>query len=114
MNPTATCRVCGAYVEWSWEEAFQKFGFGDGDGNVFTADVAAVLRAAGYGVEHHVWGCHNDVILAITQGGTNLIPPDAKVGYDSPRRYLPAAIVTLLDSKLPSTASAKRKRRAVK
>ena len=114
MTSNATCRVCGAHVEWSWEEAFQKFGFGDGDGNVFTADVAAVLRAAGYGVEHHVWGVHNDVILAITKDGANLIPPDAKVGYDNPRRYLPQPIVKLLDEKLPSTAPANRKRRAVR
>ena len=38
------------FIIWSWEEAFDKFGFEDGDGLVMTDVVAAVLQDAGYSV----------------------------------------------------------------
>jgi hypothetical protein len=64
--------------------------------------VAAVLEQAGYVVQHDVWGLHNDVIDSIKKDEVEQIPGSAEVGYDNPRDYLPAAIVTLLDEKLPA------------
>ena len=90
---------------WSWEEAFSKFGFADGDGNIQTHQVVAVLKQAGYEVSSHDWGCHNHVIDSIKQDGRELIPHDDDsvfFGYDDPRGYLPADIVSLLDEKLPA------------
>lgn len=95
-----TCTTCGGTYHWSWEEAFDKFGFGDGDGMVMTDTVADVLRDAGYTVTAEPWGFHNVVILSVKRDGQDLIPPTAVVGYDSPRNYLPTAIIDLLDEKL--------------
>ena len=99
--PSCTCETCGGPYYWIWEDAFDKFGFGDGDGQVQTSNVANVLQQAGYEVDHDYWGLHNDVIRSIKKDGAELIPDTAEVGYDDPRKYLPAAIVTLLDEKLP-------------
>ncbi len=32
--PITECQNCGGSLHWHWEEAFAKFGFGDGDGQV--------------------------------------------------------------------------------
>lgn len=96
--PIAKCLVCGGAYHWKWEDAFDKFGFDDGDGQVMTDDVASVLSAAGYSVVAEPWGLHNVVILSIkTVEGIEQIPGTAEVGYDSPRDFLPEAIVHLLD-----------------
>ena len=98
--PTTSCKISGSIIPWNWEEAFDKFGFGDGDGQVMTHTVAIVLQRAGYSVEHHTWGLHNDIITSIKHKGVELIPDTANVGYHDPRVYLPEAIVTLLDREL--------------
>lgn len=100
--PKCICETCGGPYYWIWEDAFDKFGFGDGDGQVETGTVASVLRAAGYDVEHDVWGLHNDVIRSIKKNSVEQIPEGTDIGYDDPRKYLPAAIVTILDEKLPA------------
>ena len=103
--PTDECHTCGGDYSWSWEEAFDKFGFGDGDGQVETWQVVAVLTDAGYEVESEVWGMHDTVIHSIKKDGEELIPmddPNAVVGYSDPRQYLPRNIVELLDGKLPA------------
>ena len=88
-------------ITWSWEEAFDKFGFEDGDGSVMTDVVESVLRDAGYGVAAEPWGMHNVVIFSIKDSsGNELIPSTVKIGYDHPRSYLPKAIIALLDSDL--------------
>lgn len=93
-------------ITWSWEEAFDKFGFGDGDGVVMTHVVENVLTDAGYTVIAQAWGMHNIVIESIKDAsGTELIPSDIHHGYDNPREYLPQAIIQLLDTD-PSTADA--------
>ncbi len=100
MIPVFTCcPCCGTRHEWSWEEAFDKFGFGDGDGLVMTGAVADALRARGYAVETNVCGLHNEVILSIkTRDGRELIPHERiRFGYDAPRNYLPQDIIVLLD-----------------
>lgn len=94
-----TCTCCGGRYYWTWEEAFDKFGFSDGDGMVMTATVAAILQDAGYVVDRHVCGLHNEIILSIkTKDGAELIPEEATVGYDDPRDYLPRDIIVLLDA----------------
>ena len=44
--PTALtiCESCGSSHEWTWADAFDKFGFGDGDGLVMTSSVADIPR----------------------------------------------------------------------
>lgn len=98
-----TCTCCGGRYYWTWEEAFDKFGFSDGDGMVMTATVAAALQDAGYVVERHVWGLHNEVIDSIkTKDGAELIPHGRiDHGYDDPREYLPQDIIAILDAAFP-------------
>lgn len=83
---------------WFWEEAFDKFGFGDGDGLVFTDTVAEFIETLGYAVEHQTWwACHNEVIGSIKKpDGEELIPEGAS-GYYDPRTYLPGDLVAALD-----------------
>jgi hypothetical protein len=95
-----TCESCGTRHEWTWEEAFDKFGFGDGDGLVMTDSVGGVLIDAGYAVESQQWGLHNVVITSIKLDGVEQIPEGTRLGYDDPRSYLPAAVVELLDAKV--------------
>jgi hypothetical protein len=100
--PLTTCDTCGSDAyRWSWTEAFDKFGFNDGDGQVETWQVEAVLVQAGYDVEVQTWGLHNTVIVSIKRDGKDCIPDGISFGYDDPRGYLPAEIVDLLDRHLP-------------
>lgn len=86
-------------ISWTWEEAFDKFGFEDGDGPVMTDVVEAVLTDGGYTVIAEAWGMHNVVIQSIKDaGGAELIPSDIEHGYDDARDYLPNAIISLLDT----------------
>jgi hypothetical protein len=100
--PKSTCDRCGGELHWRWEEAFDKFGFGDGDGQIMTHVVEDVLRTAGYVVSSEPWGLHNITICSIKRDGAELIPNTANVGYHDPRNYLPKYIVRLLDRKLPA------------
>ena len=96
---STTCPTCGESHSWSWEEAFEKFGFGDGDGIVMTEHVATALRTRGHTVTTEPWGCHNVTITSIkTKKGKELIPEDINLGYDDPRDYLPKPIIELLDA----------------
>ena len=99
--PKSECLTCGGIHEWMWEEAFDKFGFNDGESQVMTQEVVKVLETAGYEVLSNQWGIHNEIIIGIAKGGVQLIPATANIGYDDPRRYLPPEIVALLDRKLP-------------
>ena len=104
--PISTCDHCNGDYHWSWTEAFDKFGFLDGDGQVETWQVEAVLIESGYDVIVEGWGLHNTVITSIKQDGRELIPendPEFRFGYDDPRSYLPAPIVALLDRELPES-----------
>lgn len=98
-----TCPTCTHDTHWSWTEAFDKFGFCDGDGIVMTEHVADALRARGYTVEVQAWGIHNVTITSIkTEKGKEQIPFDRiQFGYDDARNYLPKRIVTLLDAAFP-------------
>ena len=101
--PVSECECCGGNLHWFWEDAFDKFGFDDGEGQVETETVADVLRSAGYVVATEPWGLHNIVIVSIERDGTELIPygdPNFTFGYNPIRSHLPQAIVDLLDSNL--------------
>jgi len=92
-----SCPFCGHLHRWSWEEAFDKFGFDDGDGLVMTESVAEALRAHGYVATTFHWGFHNVIITAIARDGVSVIPEGTIGGYDDPRDYLPDDVVALLD-----------------
>lgn len=101
--PISECDCCGNDYLWKWEEAFDKFGFMDGDGQVETYQVSDVLIEAGYDVKVDQWGLHNTVIISIKKDNKEFIPhgkPDVVFGYDDPRDYLPEEIVKLLDEEL--------------
>jgi hypothetical protein len=102
--PSTECYCCGGTHNWSWTDAFAKFGFNDGDGQIETSEVESVLSDAGYEVRAQGWGLRNTVIVSIMKDGVELIPhddPNVKFGYDDPREYLPDSIVQLLDTALP-------------
>jgi hypothetical protein len=99
--PKTPCEYCAGAFIWRWEEAFDKYGFNDGDGNVETFVVAEVLEKHGYITVCEKWGLHNVVIYSIKKDGVELIPPGADVGFADPRSYLPAEIIALLDRELP-------------
>jgi hypothetical protein len=102
--PKSICKICGGTLRWRWEEAFDKFGFGDGDGHVMTHEVVHVLRVAGYDASAAPWGVHNITIYSIKRDGVELIPANADTGYDEPRKYLPQKVVRLLDRVLSPDA----------
>ena len=101
--PKTICGHCGSTCHWRWEEAFDKFGFGDGGGLTMTETVATTLRTAGYTVTVEPWGNHNVVISDIQLAAATLIPATARRGYDNPRSYLPAVVTQLLDRELPQS-----------
>lgn len=92
-------------IVWEWDEAFDKFGFSDGDGLVMTDEVAAVLRRHGYNCVIDTWGMHNTVIWKITKGDEVVFDSDNvgeyEFGYDSARLFLPEEIVAILDNEFP-------------
>ena len=97
-----TCMTCTQDTHWSWTEAFDKFGFCDGDGLVMTEHVAEALRKQSYTVTSEPWGSHNVTITSIkTKKGKELIPAKIQIGYDDPLDYLPKRIIVLLDEAFP-------------
>ena len=80
-----------------WEEAFDKFGLGDGDGANFTGEVASFIGLQGYECECDTWGMHNYIIRDILKDGKSILPEEVSVGYDSPREWLPKDLVRKLD-----------------
>lgn len=85
--PTVECDCCGSLnYRWIWEEAFDKFGFNDGDGQVEAWQVESVLAEAGYEVTVDGWGMHNTVITSLKHDGVELIPHDD--GQDHPFAFV--------------------------
>lgn len=95
------CPTCCQETNWSRTEAFDKFGFEDGDGIVMTQRVAETLSNAGYEVSHAPWGIHNIIITSIRRDGVELIPEHTNLGYDDPLDYLPNDIISLLNDAYP-------------
>lgn len=101
--PVCECDTCGSEYHWRWEEAFDKFGFNDGNGQVETWQVEVVLTQAGYTTTVEGWGIHNTVITSIKKNGKELIPydnPAYRFGYDDPRIFFSEELVELLDREL--------------
>ena len=90
-------------IEWDWEEAFDKFGFGDGDGWNGTEIVADFIESLGYGVVGDQWGIHNYMIMELTVGWgpiyISILPDHISRGYDNPHGYLPRDLVQQLETK---------------
>ena len=91
-------------IYWEWQEAFDKFGFGDGDGLVMTYVVADFIKELGYEVEADGWGMHNTIITEIKKGDTIVMDENQSydLGYDDPRGYLPKDFISALDKRFPS------------
>jgi hypothetical protein len=105
--------VCqSSIINWTWEEAFAKFGFGDGTGINMTDTVASAIwgKFPNLSVTTETWGIHNYIIVAITDERTknSVFKPRPKeygacsISYDDPRKYLPYNIVRFLDRTFPS------------
>ena len=105
-------------VEWRWEDAFEKFGFGDGDSWNGTDIVASAIDALGYTAECDGWGCHNYLIVDIKKDGKSILFDDNQkwnaevlkriqargagysehIVYADPNFYLPDDILAMLDA----------------
>jgi len=83
-------------INWGWEEAFDKFGFGDGDAMIMTHHVERAIEELGYTVWAESWGCHNTIVTHLSKDGKDLLE-GVNVGYDDPRVYLPDDLVEALD-----------------
>ncbi len=82
-------------ITWEGEEAFDKFGFGDGDSWNGTHLVEDALEEQGCWVDANTWGMHNYMIDSI-QRGEERWEVD---GYKSPREVLPPDLVAFLDQR---------------
>ena len=81
---------CCEPIEWQLNEAFEKFGFSDGNSNrCYTGDVAEVIERLGYEVECDGWGMHNYVIIEIKRiEGEEIIYDELHLGgYDHDRTF---------------------------
>ena len=114
-------------ISWEWEEAFSKFGFGDGDGWNGTHEVVGEIESLGYECDTENWGCHNYMIFDIKKDGKSILFPEPNLigsnldhwlpevkqrikdrsstrkdveplGYEQPFLYLPDDIIKHLDS----------------
>ena len=90
-------------IEWEWEEAFDKFGFGDGDGWNGTDIVGDFIESLGYDAYRDYWGIHNYMIMKLTvRCGPiliSIIPEHVDIGYDNPNDYLPRGLIKELETK---------------
>lgn len=103
-EPQPACGSCWNQVNWC--ESFDKFGHGDGDDCIHTAQVVRALRDAGYHARLYEGGMHNTLIDEIgyrmSDGSVQVVfaddvPVGARIGYSNPREVLPADIVEFLD-----------------
>ena len=95
------CPTCGQAIDSrkhiSWTEAFCKFGYGDGDGEVYTEEIASHIEKLGLTCEY-AGSIHNTIIDSIKdKDGKELIGESVETGYDCPRDYLPEYLVKYLD-----------------
>jgi hypothetical protein len=82
-------------IEWNWEEAFDKFGFGDGDSWNGTGEIQSWFEdELGWTSESDSWGCHNYIIFSLQDDNGKKYEFD---GYKNPRNILPKKIVKKLD-----------------
>jgi hypothetical protein len=81
-----------------WEEAFDKFGFDDGDkgGYTRTCLVAEFIDSLGYESEFS-GGLHNTYFDSIKDKSGKDFLDGIEIGYSNPREYLPESLVQKLD-----------------
>lgn len=60
-------------IYWTWEDAFSKFGFGDGDSWNGTSLVSDAIEKLGYETECDYWGTHNYMIMDIKKDGKSIL-----------------------------------------
>ena len=108
-------------VEWTWEDAFSKFGFEDGDGWNGTGLVSDAIEKLGYETECDGWGCHNYLVMDIKKDGKSILFDDERgswnattvarmnkngvtniseqyIGYTDPELFLPDDILEMLNA----------------
>ncbi len=96
---TTTVSRFNTEIEIPWEQAFNKFGYGDGE-YLLTHPVVDSLEIQGYEVRTYQWSFHNEIIESIKKDGRELMPDNGSgfnVGYDDPRDYLPGDLIEYLD-----------------
>ena len=87
-------------IHWHWEEAFQKFGFGDGDGWNGTHLVGGALMDLGYSYEAETAGMHNCIIVRLSKDGQEVDLGDLYYEDDAGVRLgLPKEVVRFLDER---------------
>jgi len=90
-------------IYWEWEEAFDKFGFDDGNGWNGTDIVADFIQIFGYETKRQQWGLHNyfitDLLVRCGPIQISIIPEKVEVGYDNPRDWLPRRLIEDLEMK---------------
>lgn len=94
-------------LKWQWIEAFYKFGFDDGDGNIETGSVVDFLKEAGFRAKTFKWIPHNTIIVSIQKDRVEYMPNKIsgyRIGYHNPREYLPAYLIEMLDIAFPPTS----------
>tara|TARA_R100000654_G_scaffold72528_1_gene104442 strand:- start:411 stop:719 length:309 start_codon:yes stop_codon:yes gene_type:complete len=88
-------------IYWKWEEAFDKWGFEDGDGWNGTDLVRTEIEAKFDNLDTwcDTWGCHNFMIMDIRtkDQDATIYEGEPQVGYVCPRTYLPEYLVEFLD-----------------
>ena len=84
-------------IAWTWEDAFQNYGFNDGNDWCRTFVVVEALEELGYKCETS-YGSHNNYICTLTKDTTSI-----EVGEDNLRRSLPRDAVTFLDQQFGET-----------
>jgi len=90
-------------TQWDWTEAFNKFGFEDGDGWNGTHLIVDFLKEEfNYDCEVDSWGMHNYMIFNVyDKSKKSIIKKEATIGYDNPEDYLPKKIVNALEEEFP-------------
>lgn len=79
-------------ITWEWEEAFSKFGFGDGDMWNGTHEVEGEIESLGYDVECDTWGIHNYMIVDIKKDGKSILFPEDHPTGDNLDEWLPEVV----------------------
>lgn len=90
-------------ITWEWEEAFSKFGFGDGDGWNGTHEVVGEIESLGYECEPENWGCHNYMIFDIKKDGKSILFPEPNLIGSNLDHWLPEVEQRIKDRVLKMT-----------
>ena len=87
---------------YHWQDAFSKFGFGDGWDAEYSYEVKKFLEGKGYEVGMGETGGHNDYIEIIHKDGKEVFKNDRKSNNVGGMFSGNAEITDLLDAKFPN------------